>query len=696
MIRLLNILSSFSEKAEDIQDVVDGKYIVPPHTPENPTDKSEIGYDPTYWLGDGCFMQITDTNEFRRDRPTVLLGIPAEKLGIEFMKRNEVDNLKRLKNILLKMSPATETFADIYSGPYEVPPLCEDNPSEFRKAGNSPVYWREDVFYEFCATNKLEKSRPTVTVGIPADELGIIADDYVVADYCLRRFKPYIDGLNDELFNRARTVEENGWYFCHEPSGEVLVRNCAYFAVRLPRDYDYGSGLNIYPWVGRDVPPKLYLCLMIQVQLPYHKMKKTIKMLTSDLPKTLDAYIRGFDRKMLEKVAELSKKQREIRNSLLNSEYCAFIANGSILPRSKGTKLPMENAVPFKSPPESEIELCGVRGMGIKRGVTVITGGGYSGKSTLLDAISAGIYDHALGDGRELCLADGSAVTISAEDGRSVKHLNISPFIRGINGDTRDFSTDRASGSTSQAANIMEAIDGGARLLLIDEDRSATNFMIRDAIMRNLIENEPITPFTERVRELAGRGVSTVLVIGGSAEYLLAADKIYMMEDFLPQDVTEASAKICLERGLRLYESADEADWSQSRRLSSRGFDSHPYGLGSERLSVLDLGILMVGAEDIDLRGLHNIVCPAQLHGLGYILRTLMSENAADSLFNGGKLLDIDEKIDGLYQKIAENGLDCVYSTMFTETKRFFALPRREEVKAAVARMRRTEFVAAK
>ena len=692
MQRLLYMLDRLSDKAEDIQEVVDGTYVIPRRSKANPTDKDEVEYDPTYWLDDGCFLQITETNELKKDRPTVLLGIPAERLGIEFHKRNEVDNLKRLKNILLKMNPATEKFDDLYTGPYTVPALSEDNPSEFSRSGNSPIYWREGVSYEFEVTNKLMRDRPTLTVGIPAEDLGISADDYVVADYCLRQLKLYLDSLNDELYNRSRPVEENGWYFYCEPTGEVLIRNSAYFAERLPRDYDYGSGLNIYPWVGRDVPPKLYLCLMIQVQLPYHKMKKTVRMLTQDLPKALDAYIRNFDRSGLEKVAELSKTQRGIRQWLSESGYCAFIANGSVLPRSKGTDLPMTGAVPFKSPEGDEIEICGVRGMGIKRGVTVITGGGYSGKSTLIDAISAGIYDHSLGDGRELCITDRSAVTVSAEDGRCVRHVNISPFIKRIGSvDTADFSTDMASGSTSQAANIMEAIEGGSRLLLIDEDRSATNFMIRDAVMRELIENEPIIPFTERVRELSSMGVSTVLVIGGSAEYLSAADKIYMMNNYLPEDVTEDSVKICREKGLSLYECPEKADWSQSHVLMSRGFDSHPYGFGSERLSVLDLGIMMIGAEDIDLRGLHDIVSPRQLHGLGFILRTIMSENSAESIFGQGGEIDLDLKIADVYGRIAEKGLDCVYSSTFTGVERFFDLPRPEEVKAAVYRMRKTD-----
>ncbi len=177
--------------------------------------------------------------------------------------------------------------------------------------------------------------------------------------------------------------------------------------------------------------------------------------------------------------------------------------------------MPKRDAVLFHSVPEDEIEVCGIRGMGIRRGVTVITGGGYSGKSTLLEAISAGVYDHVAGDGRELCITDRTAMGILAEDGRSIKNVNIAPFIRWI--------------------------PGNDTLLLIDEDKSATNFMIRDALMRRLVKKEPITPFTERVRELYEQcGVSTILVIGGSGEYLSVADRGYLMEDYRIFDVTAA------------------------------------------------------------------------------------------------------------------------------------------------------------
>lgn len=686
MVRLLQILDSLSEKSEDLRAVFDGEYIIPRDTPANPTDKDEVESDPTYWLEDGCFLQITGSSPDRPMLADVVMGIPAEKLGIYYDLGNEVDNLKRLKNILLGMKENTEKFDGIYTGDCTVVRTDGSFPPE---SVSDPVYWREGVFYHITQTGRLKLSCPTVTVGIPAEALGICpgAENIAVADFCLRELKPYMDELNSELFNRSRPVEENGWYYFCEPGGEILLRNSAYFSARMPRDYDYGSGITVYPWVGKEVKEVMYLCLMIQVQLPYHRMNKTVRMLTSDLPKIMDRYIRNFDRNSLLRVIDLAEKQREIRKYLKDSDFCAFIANGSVLPRKNDTDLPMEGAVPFMSPKEDEREIAGVRGMAIKRGVTVVTGGGYSGKTTLLEAVAAGIYDHALGDGRELCITDPSAVSVSAEDGRAISHVNISPFISAIPGsDSRDFSTSHASGSTSQAANIAEAVSRGSRLLLIDEDRSATNFMIRDPLMRKLIKNEPITPFTERVRELSEHGVSTVLVIGGSGEYLAVADKIYMMEDFQPVDVT-AHAKNLTEN-LPEKEKIPPADWSQGKIYRCGGFDSHPGGFGKEALRVFDLGVMLIGAEELDLRGLHNVVSPRQLHGLGFILRAIMAKNAPDSFSNPEKELDIEKEVDEIYRKIESEGLDCVCSGNFADMKRFIDLPRREEVMQAVERMR--------
>ena len=592
--------------------------------------------------------------------------------------------MKRLKHYLLNMQNNTTTYKEMYDGesilvlPGQEPDVQYD-----------PVYWHEDISCEITNTHKLACSKPTLTWSIPVEKLGFDASAPAAADHCLRAFIPYIDELNAEFYNRSRPDEENGKYYVYKLGGEVLVRNTAYFALRPQKDYINGGGNTLYLLDdGVSRPPKMCLCIRMQVQLPKGKLRKAIQMLCRDLPAAVDMFAAQFDIVKFNQTIALSEKQADIRAWLGKSEYCAFIANGSILPRAKATDLPLTGAVPFRSTPNDEIEVCGVRGMAIRRGVTVITGGGYSGKSTLLDAISAGIYDHCLGDGRELCITDPSAMTISAEDGRSVKSVNISPFIKWLpGGDTRDFSTDHASGSTSQAANIMEAVDCGAKLLLIDEDRSATNFMIRDRMMKELIKREPITPFTDRVGELfASCGVSTILVIGGSGEYLAVADRIYLMEDYIIHDVTERSRAICAECGVS-PDLPPRTSWVQARTLYSTNFTSYPKGSGSERLEVSDMGFIFIGDEKIDIRGLHDIVSKRQLDALGYMLRYL-------EVHNTDCKVDLDARIDELYDTIASEGLDTVFSSFFTTTERFLDLPRKYELKSVINRMREITFKA--
>lgn len=590
--------------------------------------------------------------------------------------------MQRLKNKLLAMDPNTATYTAMYDGRMNVvdPNYPEMDPTLLF----DPTYYSGEIGFRISATHKLAQDRPTVVVQIPAEMLGIREGSAAVADFFLRECKPYIDELNAELYNRSRPDKENGKYYLCAFGGEILVRNGSYFALCPQKDYQNGSGSTVYLLAdGKERPPRLCLCIRMAVQLPRKKIKKTMQMLCRDLPRAVDQFVADFDVMRLQQVLQLAEKQSSIRTWLQDSDYCAFIANGSILPRAKGTDAPIENAIPFVSTPQDEIEVCGVRGMGIRRGVTVITGGGYSGKSTLLDAISAGIYDHVLGDGRELCITDADAVTISAEDGRSVQHVNISPFICWLpGGDTSDFSTEHASGSTSQAANIMEAVDCGAKLLLIDEDRSATNFMIRDRMMKELIEKEPITPFTDRVNELHRTlGVSTILVIGGSGEYLSVADKIYKMEDYRIHDVTEQAKTICHAHGVTA-DLPQAANWTQNRILHAKGFTSYPEDSGKERLAVSEMRFILIGDEQIDVRGLHDIVSPQQLNTLGFMLRLLEVTNSRETI-------DLAGAIDTLYQNIEAEGVDYVYSSYFTTCKRFLDLPRKAELLALINRMRK-------
>ena len=251
----------------------------------------------------------------------------------------------------------------------------------------------------------------------------------------------------------------------------------------------------------------------------------------------------------LDAVMELSENQQAIRGQLTSLGLCAFVANGAILPRESGiSQRPMKNAVPFRSPASMEVTLTlpyggSLSGMGIPKGVTLIVGGGYHGKSTLLEALERGVYNHIAGDGREYVITDDSAMKIRAEDGRSIRHVDISMFINDLPNkkDTSHFDTEDASGSTSQAANVVEAMEAGAALLLIDEDTSASNFMVRDALMESVVSRscEPITPLIHRIRQLYEQwGISSIVVAGSSGAFFEKADCIIQMDRYEPVEIT--------------------------------------------------------------------------------------------------------------------------------------------------------------
>ena len=265
-------------------------------------------------------------------------------------------------------------------------------------------------------------------------------------------------------------------------------------------------------------------------------------------------FYKNMNEGKLREIIDLAEDQHYIREMLPELGLCAFVANGSILPRESGISAkPMRGGVEFISPKEQEVTLKlphkgKLTGMGIKKGITLIVGGGYHGKSTLLKALELGVYDHIAGDGREYVITDASALKLRAEDGRSIQKTDISMFINDLpNGkDTVGFCTEDASGSTSQAANVVEGIEAGTKLLLIDEDTSATNFMIRDELMQRVIhrEMEPITPFIERIRELYEEyDISTVIVAGSSGAYFHIADSVIQMDRYMPKDITAFAKK---------------------------------------------------------------------------------------------------------------------------------------------------------
>ena len=263
-----------------------------------------------------------------------------------------------------------------------------------------------------------------------------------------------------------------------------------------------------------------------------------------------------LDGKKVESAVYLAEDQEALRQILREEKLVAFVANGSVLPRKSGVSdLPMADSVTFTSPASMERTFVlphrgEISGMAVPEGITLIVGGGYHGKSTLLEAIQMGVYDHIAGDGREFVITEDTALKLRAEDGRSIRNVDISLFINDLPNkkDTRKFTTEDASGSTSQAAAVVEGMEAGTRLFLIDEDTSATNFMVRDEFMQQVIsrDKEPITPFLERAGDLYEKGgISTILVAGSSGAFFYIADHILMMDCYRPVDITERVKGLC-------------------------------------------------------------------------------------------------------------------------------------------------------
>jgi predicted ABC-class ATPase len=396
------------------------------------------------------------------------------------------------------------------------------------------------------------------------------------------------------------------------------------------------------------------------------------------------------DRKALYQYVEVCEDQDWLRSQLEDLELVAFVANGSVLPRASGVDdrpLAHGRVVAFQTPPSLEVTVelphhGRKKGMGIPKGVTLIVGGGYHGKSTLLEALERGVYNHIPGDGREYVVTHRDAVKIRAEDGRRIVGVDISPFINNLplGQETTFFSTEDASGSTSQAANIIEALEVEAKVLLMDEDTSATNFMIRDHRMQELVvkENEPITPFIDKVRLLyQGRGVSTVLVIGGSGDYFDVADTVIALDAYVPRDVTREAQKIAQKyRAERKHEGGTTFGNTTPRVPVAASFDPSR-GRKEVKIDVRGLRTLVFGRHTIDLAAVEQLVDRSQTRAIGECLLRASHEH-----MNGNRSLSHILKL--LIGEIEAQGLDVLSS----RPTGHYALPRRFEIAAAINRLR--------
>ena len=460
--------------------------------------------------------------------------------------------------------------------------------------------------------------------------------------------------LADDLAARAAALGggggsgRSGDLVVNAPSQAVLPQT----AVQLHRDGTVDARLGVgLPARGRRVLAKEAARLLL-VTLP--ELVRSALVAAAHDPDRLSLF------------AETNEDAEHLRALLPSLELVAFVADGAILPRRSGVDdrpLPPDQAVPFQAPDSLRVEVTlpnrgAVTGMGIPSGVTLVVGGGFHGKSTLLRALQDGVYNHVPGDGRERVVTVSDAVKIRAEDGRGVAGVDISPFINRLplGRDTLDFTTPNASGSTSQAAAIVEALEAGSRTLLMDEDTCATNFMIRDRRMQTLVpkEREPITPFVDRVREMhRTAGVSTILVLGGSGDYLDVADTVLSFQEYRVTDETPRARQVAERTPTgRQVEVASAFRLPEGQRPEPGTLDPSR-GRRSVSVKVPDARTVLFGKETVDVAAVEQVVGRGQLRALGAALAL-----ASADLIDGHRTLA--EILDGIQRRVEDGGLDAL------------------------------------
>lgn len=518
----------------------------------------------------------------------------------------------------------------------------------------------------FAAPSKISIQVEGKRAGFPPELYDTKEKKIALQDYLLRGFA----GKIRDFSFRAKGSGKSGLMSVSIPGQEILERTGCQID---SRSGDVILRMEIgFPANGRTI-----------------NSRELEKILFTFLPQCVEKtlFYQVLDAVKLKETAELAEDQTYIRSELEKQGLVAFVANGAILPRESGvSKRPMKGAVAFRSPKEMEIEMNlpnhgTIKGMGIRKGVTLIVGGGYHGKSTLLKALELGVYNHRAGDGREYVISEESGMKIRAEDGRSVKKVDISMFINNLpNGkDTKHFQTEDASGSTSQAANVIEAMEAGSRVLFIDEDTSATNFMVRDELMQRVVhrEVEPITPFVERVRELYEKyGISTVLVAGSSGSYFHKADCIVQMNRYEPMDITEFAKEEAKAFPLPagdtppMEKPAFDRVIRQDRRFGADG---------RVKLKTMGMDGISVNRDTIDLRYLEQLADSEQLNSLAQIMKYMRMQEA-----DGRR--NIGEIAEAIVKMLKESGFENICGGGYLPGN--LAMPRRQEIMACMNRWR--------
>lgn len=537
------------------------------------------------------------------------------------------------------------------------------------------------------------------------DHKGYKAYKELKGTYKLRDYTLCIDSVQGDPFatpSRVRLLIDNKANFDEAlfdekwrkiAAEDEILRNLHQFLRKRRGNGKAGSGKSgqVYACkVGQEVMERTAVVLAknqievrLEVGFPAYgrtiaagELEKILFQIFPAMVKEVFTY-RNTDTEHMKRAICLSDDQQFLREELKRQGLVAFVADGAILPRESGVSdLPLKEAIKFESPESLRMSFLlphsgKITGMGIKSGVTLIAGGGYHGKSTLLKAIQNGVYNHIWGDGREFVITDSSAVKLRAEEGRCIHEEDISMFINHLpnKADTVHFVTENASGSTSQAAQTIEAMESGARVLLIDEDTSATNFMVRDDKMAMLVaaDKEPITPYLSCVRSIyEDLGISTILVVGSSGAYLSAADLVIQLDEYQVKDVTKRAKEI--------------ADAYHGNKVTKKDCLHHaPKPRKIEKVRAFGTESISFDKEEVLLRDLEQLLDEGQTAGIAYLISYALT-HFADGKKNAAELTEL------LYQKMKKDGFVSLIPTYYGAGAP--VMPRPQEVLAALVRYR--------
>jgi len=451
---------------------------------------------------------------------------------------------------------------------------------------------------------------------------------------------------------------------------EILPRT----ACRLAEDYVEVRAEMVLPSEGRKASARAAQALLLE-----------------DLAQLVDGALvfSNHNPQAAQRHVEVAEDAQALRAQLAERGLVAFIADGAVLPREGDSDRPLlSHLVPFQSPEELRVVLRTphrgeIAGMGIPRGVTVIIGNAFSGRSTLLRAIASAVYAHIPGDGREYCAAVPDAALVQADEGRRVEGVNLSPFVSALPGgeDPARFRGDHVPALLAQAASIGETLEAGATLLLFDEDSTAPRLLVRDVIWRHLAPEakDPVTPLADLIRPLyAEHGVSTVIAGGTGSSLPAAADTVLAMDAFRPVAVTTRAKQLA-------------GEWPAVRVAEIRGFggihhrvplaDSLAFLRGRKfRPDAPAPRTLAMARETLDLRAAAQLVDPAQTRAIGAALVYAVDRGYVDGARTLREVLSLVEA------DVTSGGLDLLSSQEFPTGS--FALPRRQELAAAFNRIR--------